>query len=47
MAKFKPVRPKRQNMPSPKGGWGCIILVIAAFVLAMLLVVLWLKNANG
>ena len=47
MAKFKPVKPKRRDAPATKSGLPCLILVIAAFVLVMLFIVLWLKNASG
>jgi len=47
MAKFKPVRAKSKSGPAPRGGIGCVILLVAVFILAMLLIVLWLKNANG
>jgi hypothetical protein len=47
MAKFKPVRPKDKKMPAPRGGIGCVILLIAGFILAMFVIYFVMKNANG
>ncbi len=44
MAKFKPVR-KKQKTPTPRGGTGCIILLLLGLLLAVLFVILWMKYA--
>jgi len=47
MAKFKPVRPKKDKTPQVQGGLPCIILLISAMVFVCVVMYLVLKYANG
>jgi hypothetical protein len=47
MAKFKPIRPKREKAAVPARGAPCIILIVGLFILAMLFLYFVMKNANG
>jgi hypothetical protein len=44
MAKFKPVKPKRQTVQAPQGAVGCVILVIAGMILVMIFLYFSMKN---
>ncbi len=47
MAKFKPVRPKKDKTPQVQGGLPCLILMLSAMVLVFVVMFLVLKYANG
>jgi len=47
MAKFKPVRPKKEKAPQVQGGVPCLILLFSARVLVGVVMFLVLKYANG
>jgi len=47
MAKFKPIRPKKDKTPQVQGGLPCIILLLFAMVLVCVVMYLVLKYANG
>jgi hypothetical protein len=49
MARFKPVKGKRQRGPSARqaAGLPCVIIVIGGMILLMLFLYLVMKNANG
>jgi hypothetical protein len=47
MAKFKPVRPKKEKAPQVQGGVPCLILLFSAMVLVGVVMFLVLKYANG
>jgi hypothetical protein len=47
MAKFKPVRPKKEKVPQVQGGVPCLILMFSAMVLVGVVMFLVLKYANG
>ena len=47
MAKFKPVKAKAKGSPSPQGGVGCVVLLVAGIVLLLLFMYFVMKNANG
>jgi hypothetical protein len=47
MAKFKPVKPKRQKVTGPPpGGVACVTLVIVGMVLVMLLLYFAMRSAG-
>jgi hypothetical protein len=47
MAKFKPVRPKKEKTPQVQGGVPCLILLFSAMILVCIVMYLVLKYANG
>jgi hypothetical protein len=47
VAKFKPVRGKKQRTTVPQGALPCVVLVILGFVLVMLFLYFVMRNANG
>ena len=47
MAKFKPIRPKKEKAPPVQGGVPCLILLIAGIVAVCILMFLVLKYAGG
>lgn len=47
MAKFKPVRTKKEKAPQVQGGVPCLILMFSAMVLVGIVMYLVLKYANG
>jgi hypothetical protein len=47
MAKFRPAKAKKNNVPAPQGALPCVILVILAIAGVMLLLVLVMKSSSG
>jgi len=47
MAKFKPIRPKKDKTPHVQGGLPCVILLFVGIALLFLMMFLVLKYANG
>jgi hypothetical protein len=47
MAKFKPVRPKKDKAPQVQGGLPCIILIFVGIAILFVVMYLVLKYANG
>ena len=47
MAKFKPVRPKKDKAPQVQGGLPCVILLFAGILILFIVMFLVLKYANG
>jgi hypothetical protein len=47
MAKFKPAKAKRKNVPVPQGGLPCVILVILGIAGVMLLLFLVMKSSSS
>jgi hypothetical protein len=47
MAKFKPVRPKKDKTPQVQGGLPCIILIFVGIAILFVVMYLVLKYANG
>jgi hypothetical protein len=46
MAKFKPVRPKKDKKPPVEGGVPCLILIISVMLLLFVVMYLVLKYAS-
>jgi len=46
MAKFKPVRPKKEKTPHVQGGLPCVILLFIGIAILFLVMYLVLKNAS-
>jgi hypothetical protein len=44
VAKFKPAKPKKKNVPAPQGAIPCIILVILVIAAVMLMLVFVMKS---
>ena len=47
MAKFKPVRPKKEKTPQVQGGLPCVILLFVGIAILFVVMFLVLKYANG
>jgi len=47
MAKFKPVRPKKEKAPQVQGGLPCLIVLFPAMVRVGIVMYLVLKYAKG
>jgi len=47
MAKFKPARAKKQNVPPPQGAIPCVILLILAIAGIMLLLFFVMKSSGS
>jgi hypothetical protein len=47
MAKFKPVRPKKDKTPQVQGGLPCVILLFVGIAVLFVVMYLVLKYANG
>ncbi len=47
MAKFKPVRPKKDKTPQVQGGLPCVILVFVGIAILFVVMYLVLKYASG
>jgi hypothetical protein len=45
MAKFRPARAKKKNVPAPQGALPCVILVVLAIGAVMLLLFLVMKSS--
>jgi len=47
MAKFKPARAKKQNVPPPQGAIPCVVLLILAITGIMLLLFFVMKSSGS
>ncbi len=47
MAKFKPAKPKKKNVPAPQGAIPCVILVILIIAVVMALLFFVMKSSSS